>query len=79
MFARKLISCKALGPTRYENAQHILVWVYRKRWVRLYLILSPRNHGIRAMNFQRRQLPAHHVLSQLPALRMHRFDWDLTL
>ena len=63
MLARQLISCKALGPTRYENAQQILVWVYRKRWVRLYLILSPTNHGIRAMNFQRRQLPGYHVPS----------------
>ena len=28
MFAPKLISRKACGPTRSENAQRLLVWVY---------------------------------------------------
>ena len=43
MFARKLISHKALKacrPTRSENAQRPLVLVYLERYVRLYVISS---------------------------------------
>ena len=62
MFARKLISRKACGPTR--SAQDLLVWVYRKRCLRLYVIPSLRNHGIRAVNVQRRE----HVIKKIGAI-----------
>ena len=55
MFARKGISRKAAcGPTR--SAEHLLVWVYGKRCLRLFVISSSTNHGIPAVNFQRREL-----------------------
>ena len=61
MFARKSISRKAAcGPTC--SAKHLLVWIYGKRCLRLFVISSSTNHGIPAVNFQRREI-AHHVLS----------------
>ena len=35
MFAHKEISHKVRGPTRSENARHLLEWVYRKRCVHI--------------------------------------------
>ena len=55
MFTYKLISPKACGPTR--SAEHLLVWVYGKQCVLLYVISSSTNHGICAVNFQRSELP----------------------
>ena len=41
MFAHKEISNKVRGPTRSENAQHLLVWVHRERCVHiLYAFLA---------------------------------------
>ena len=41
MFSHKEISNKVRGPTRSENAQHLLVWVYRERCVHiLYVFLA---------------------------------------
>ena len=62
MFARKAISRKAAcGPTR--SAEHLLVWVYGKRSLRLFVISSSTNHGIPAVNFQRRELTSEKLLS----------------
>ena len=42
MFAHKEISHKVHRSTRSENARHILVWVYRKRWKHiLYAFWTP--------------------------------------
>ena len=41
MFAHKEIFHKVRGPTRSENARHLLVWVYRERCVHiLYAFLA---------------------------------------
>ena len=41
MFAHKEISHKVRGPTRSENARHLLMWVYRERCVHiLYAFLA---------------------------------------
>ena len=36
--ALKGISHKVRGPTRSENARHLLVWVYRERWVHILYV-----------------------------------------
>ena len=74
MFPRKLIYRKACGPTR--SVQHLFVWVYRKRCLRFYLISLSANHGIRAVNFQRRELLeiARHVLSAQRVLSLMALD-----
>ena len=41
---------------RTRSVQYLFVWVYRKGCLRFYLISSSANHGIRAVNFQRREL-----------------------
>ena len=35
MFANKEIPCKVRGPTRSENARHLLVWVYHQLCVHI--------------------------------------------
>ena len=66
MFARKAISRKAAcGPSR--SAEHLLVWVYGKRSLRLFVISSCTNHGIPAVNFQRRELTSEKLLTMCSA------------
>ena len=74
MFARKLISRKTCGSARF--VQPLFVWVYHKRCLRFYLISSCENHGIRAVNFQRRELLeiAHHMLSAQRVLSLMGLD-----